>query len=331
MRSGTGVDTRVNGPSPTVRERQVAQLIGLGLTNREIAGRLGISERTVGAHIQNILNKLGATNRAQIAAWSAQISAPAPKEIRPPALDQPVERPVPAPRIQPATSNVAVLLIAGLLLSVALPADHQIAEPAAAAALSSQRGDMVFEAQFQPDGQEFGLRYVIGDADASAVNFVKGGVEYSVLRPGGNTGNRLAIEPMPAFFAEYELSVRPNSNVVFWIGFSSDDPARYPVHQIVIETAIEAMQLAYDSGEPAPSFPLGPQVAIDHMLAGRAFTISTLVAPPIYRVFLDGVRVIDIRHESVRRLQSPTFAIFGDGGTVRLSALRVYKVEVSPT
>jgi DNA-binding CsgD family transcriptional regulator len=319
--------TRRGGGSPTAREREVARLVGLGLTNREIAQRLRISDRTVGAHIQNLLNKLAANNRAQIAAWSAQLSEAPARSMGPQTVTPPASAAVPTRTTTPRSMLVA----AGLVLCLVFPADHAIGRPSAAAGVSIEHGDPVFDAQFQADGHEFGLRYLSGDPDASAVKFVNGGLEYSVLKPGGNTGNRPGVEPMPAFFAEYELSVRPKTNVEFWINFSADDPSRYPLHQIVIETAIEAMQLAYDTGEPGPSFPLGPQVSIDRLLQGRVFTISTLVAPPVYRVFLDGVRVIDVRHESVRRLQSPSFAIFGDGGTVRLSALRVYKVGISPT
>jgi DNA-binding CsgD family transcriptional regulator len=51
------------------RERQIAALVADGLSNREIAGRLVISERTAQNHVQHILGKLGFTNRAQIAAW----------------------------------------------------------------------------------------------------------------------------------------------------------------------------------------------------------------------------------------------------------------------
>src|ERR1700737_4686124 len=69
-------DSRSAAPPLTARERQVASLVGLGLTNRQIGAQLGISERTVGAHVQNILNKLGANNRAQIATWSAKTSEP---------------------------------------------------------------------------------------------------------------------------------------------------------------------------------------------------------------------------------------------------------------
>jgi predicted ATPase/DNA-binding CsgD family transcriptional regulator len=52
------------------RETEVAQLVRDGLSNKEIAARLVISPRTVEAHIDHILNKLGFTSRTQIAAWA---------------------------------------------------------------------------------------------------------------------------------------------------------------------------------------------------------------------------------------------------------------------
>ena len=55
----------------TGREVQITFGIARGLTNREIAEELKISERTVDAHVQNVLNKLGMDRRAQLAAWAA--------------------------------------------------------------------------------------------------------------------------------------------------------------------------------------------------------------------------------------------------------------------
>lgn len=54
------------------REREVAALIERGLSNGEIASRLGISERTAEAHAEHIRNKLGFHSRSQIAAWAAE-------------------------------------------------------------------------------------------------------------------------------------------------------------------------------------------------------------------------------------------------------------------
>ncbi len=60
------------------RETQVAELVAVGLSNRQIADRLVISERTAGNHVAHILTKLGFTSRAQIAAWmSTTMSDPA--------------------------------------------------------------------------------------------------------------------------------------------------------------------------------------------------------------------------------------------------------------
>lgn len=53
----------------TPREREVAELVAQGLTNREIATRLYLSERTAQNHVQHILTKLGLSNRSQIAVW----------------------------------------------------------------------------------------------------------------------------------------------------------------------------------------------------------------------------------------------------------------------
>ncbi len=65
---GPAVPTR-DGEGPlTGRESEVLHLLELGLTNRQIARRLFLSERTVGVHVSNILRKLGARNRGEAAA-----------------------------------------------------------------------------------------------------------------------------------------------------------------------------------------------------------------------------------------------------------------------
>jgi DNA-binding CsgD family transcriptional regulator len=98
----------------TRRERQIAELVAKGLSNREIAERLFISERTVESHVQQLLNKLDFRSRVQIAAWVAS-GGEAKAEPRP---DR--QRPLIPRRVIAVAGPVALLavaLIIGLLLS----------------------------------------------------------------------------------------------------------------------------------------------------------------------------------------------------------------------
>ena len=69
----------IAGPEPdtavrlTRREKEVAALLGRGLSNREIASELTISPRTAETHVENILTKFGLENRAQMAAAWARL------------------------------------------------------------------------------------------------------------------------------------------------------------------------------------------------------------------------------------------------------------------
>jgi DNA-binding CsgD family transcriptional regulator len=57
----------------STREFEVARLVAQGMTNAEIAEQLFVAPKTVSAHIEHILAKLGVARRAEIAAWVATI------------------------------------------------------------------------------------------------------------------------------------------------------------------------------------------------------------------------------------------------------------------
>lgn len=54
----------------TPRETEVLELVRHGLANKQIARRLGISERTVKAHLTSVFSRIGVTDRTQAALWA---------------------------------------------------------------------------------------------------------------------------------------------------------------------------------------------------------------------------------------------------------------------
>jgi DNA-binding NarL/FixJ family response regulator len=57
--------------SLTPREREVLALVGRGLANKQIARRLGISEKTVKTHLGRAFQRIGVSDRTQAALWAA--------------------------------------------------------------------------------------------------------------------------------------------------------------------------------------------------------------------------------------------------------------------
>jgi DNA-binding CsgD family transcriptional regulator len=65
------IDSAARAANPlSPRESEVAGLLGQAMSNRQIAERLVLSERTVETHVRNILAKLGYSTRTEVAAWS---------------------------------------------------------------------------------------------------------------------------------------------------------------------------------------------------------------------------------------------------------------------
>jgi DNA-binding NarL/FixJ family response regulator len=64
----------------TAREREVLLLVGEGMANKNIARRLGISEKTVKTHLTSVFAALGVGDRVQAALWverhRAELEAP---------------------------------------------------------------------------------------------------------------------------------------------------------------------------------------------------------------------------------------------------------------
>jgi DNA-binding CsgD family transcriptional regulator len=71
-REPTPIAVALQSTQLTDREREVAALVARGLTNRQIAEALVITKQTADKHVGNILSKLGAASRSQVAVWVVQ-------------------------------------------------------------------------------------------------------------------------------------------------------------------------------------------------------------------------------------------------------------------
>jgi len=67
--------TRTPAVELTAREREVLSLVVAGLANKQIARRLGISEKTVKGHLTNLFSRIGVTDRTQAALWAERTGA----------------------------------------------------------------------------------------------------------------------------------------------------------------------------------------------------------------------------------------------------------------
>jgi non-specific serine/threonine protein kinase len=56
----------------TRREREVVKLLAAGMTNRQLAERLFIAERSAEGHVERIRNKLGVRSRTEVATWAVE-------------------------------------------------------------------------------------------------------------------------------------------------------------------------------------------------------------------------------------------------------------------
>ena len=71
-RRADGGEPGAGGPAAalTPREREVLSLVAAGLANKQIARRLGITDRTVKAHLTSVFARLGVEDRTQAALWA---------------------------------------------------------------------------------------------------------------------------------------------------------------------------------------------------------------------------------------------------------------------
>jgi DNA-binding NarL/FixJ family response regulator len=56
----------------TPTELKVVELVAQGMSNKDIAEKLSVSQRTIESHVSNMLNKTGLSNRTELARWAIE-------------------------------------------------------------------------------------------------------------------------------------------------------------------------------------------------------------------------------------------------------------------
>ena len=223
-------------PSLSRREREVAALVVEGLTNKEIAARLFISERTVDGHLEHVREKLGVNSRAQIAAWfvnqsRAEASVEAPPTTRPRSLPQ---RPVIAV-IAVATLVLAAVAIGARLLTPAEPIITTVAGSTtgrlsveggysgdtgqASAAQLSRPLDVALSGNYIYIADTNNMRIRMVNPKGTIITLAGGGTE--TVRDGTNATSADIADPLAiaigpgglAYFSNGDLLVRINANL----------------------------------------------------------------------------------------------------------------------
>lgn len=138
----------------TRREQEVATLVAEGLTNRQIAERLFISERTAEHHVEQIRSKLGFHSRAQIAAWVVgSLSSRATPSAIAAAPDEASPAGPPAKAHTARRSRWAIATLVALLATSGLAALGFIATMNAGRAVTVATVAGTGRSAFSPDGQ----------------------------------------------------------------------------------------------------------------------------------------------------------------------------------
>jgi DNA-binding CsgD family transcriptional regulator/sugar lactone lactonase YvrE len=230
---------------------EVARLVAEGLTNREIAGRLFISERTVDGHLEHVREKLALNNRAQIATWVAGHATSGAADVSAqPAVAHSLPRGrISAARLWLAGALAVVVAASGLLIWALQPAGPTINTFAGAPpnpgifpqgsyagehvratnALFSLPSDVtvardgtVYIADF---GNQLIRRVDPSGAIATVAGFmpVKGAVKESLVDGGYGPGADIGFASSVAVDADgnvYVLTIRAGSLQVWMIGLS---------------------------------------------------------------------------------------------------------------
>jgi TolB protein len=267
----------------TAREREVLDLVRLGLTNEEIAGRLGITEAGIKYHVSQILSKLGVTTRGEAAGVAL---APSRRWWAAPPL---------AARAAGAAVVLAALAGLGLLAwGVLRTSDGATGSVGEIVFVSDRSGDheiwvvdangdnlrqvtqmppMNYAPVLSPDGRTIAFSHSPGGEESSDLYLIK--TDGSDLRQ--LTTTKQSYEESPSFLPDGQTIVYTRNGALYSIDVSGENERPLGLRAFTADAAPDRPEIAYTAGVMGLHYE-APVVSIRDLEDGTSRRLTTEMA-----------------------------------------------------
>jgi TolB protein len=285
----------------TAREREVLDLVRLGLTNEEIAGRLGITEAGAKYHVSQILSRLGVATREEAAAVATHAPATHVAEAFQPRRG----RWWAALPLAAKAAGVAVMLAAVLGLAVLTWGVLQTSDGATGSAgeivfVSDRSGNheiwvvdangenlrqvtqmppitqmppMNYTPAFSPDGRTIAFSHSPGGDESSDLYLIKSdGSELRQL-----TTTKQSYEESPSFLPDGQTIVYTRNGALYSIDVSGENERPLGLRAFTVDAAPDRPEIAYTAGVLGMHYE-EPVVSIRDLEDGMSRRLTTEMA-----------------------------------------------------
>lgn len=225
---------------------------------------------------------------------------------------------------------IVVLFVVGggtfLLYQALSPAAKRTQTSSSPAPSLLAKGQLLFQAKLDGSGTDLSPDSIFhSDPTSSKLSFPTGAIEFAILKPNADEGANVNFDGLGRYITEVDFSVQPGAALHFWWIVRTGNQTEGD-HIVNIDTAGEGMRLGYFTAGGATVEALSATVALAGLQKGQSITLSAVVDPPRYAVYLGQNKVIDVSDSRNSALGVPGFNCGGQSGVVRVTGIRIYTI-----